>query len=223
MCLRDAAAKRRLLAIPLSAASPRSRALMSELPTTLSVTVRPFDLLFPDLARRDVLAIDVVGAENRPPITLLFRELYCTDPGCDCHRVILHAAIAGREHVIAGIGYGFEPSRPPFQDEPQIMLDPLNPQSELSDAVLDVFTKLVTSSPSVRERFIEHYVMFKNVVDDPSHPDHHKVRGNEHSDPGFSPAYKPRPQGFAPNQRCHCRSGKKFKNCCGRFPVAERE
>lgn len=95
-------------------------------------------------------------------------------------------------------------------DEPQIFLDPLNPQSEMSDVVLDVFTKLVESEPSVRERFVRHYEMWKTVVDNPEHPDHSKVRSKNHDD-----------LTFPPNMRCSCRSGRKFKNCCGRASATD--
>lgn len=182
----------------------------------------PFDLLFPDLARSEALFIEVADKRSRPAALLVFREFYCNDPGCDCRRVILHAVVAGQQRIVAGIGYGFEPSKPPFHDEPQIFLDPLNPQSELSDVVLDVFTKLVESEPSVRERFIEHYTLWKRVVDNPAHPDHRKVRSKNHSDSTFSPAYRPGgPTPFPPNMRCYCRSGKKFKNCCGKVALAD--
>jgi hypothetical protein len=183
----------------------------------------PFDLVFPDLARRECFVIEVCDARSRPAGIVVFREFYCNEPGCDCRRVVLHAAITGKPGVVAGIGYGFEPALPPFDDEPQSMLDPLNPQSELSDHVLNVFTKVVEREPSVRERFVEHYRRWKDVIDNPAHPDHAKVRSEYHDDPTFRPAYAPRAMGFAPNQRCHCRSGKKFKNCCGRrATTAER-
>jgi hypothetical protein len=187
--------------------------------------VLPFDLLFHDIARRECLAIEVADSRSRPAGLVIFREFYCNDPGCDCRRVVLHAAVAGQQRIIAGIGYGFEPPKPPFDDEPQAMLDPLNPQSELSEVVLDLFTKLVESEPSVRARFIEHYAMWKRVVDDPTHPDHGKVRSKNHDDSTFSPAYRPGgPTPFPANQRCYCRSGKKFKNCCAKnAAVTEHE
>ena len=177
----------------------------------------PFDLVFPDLARSEALFIEIADKRSRPAGLLVFREFYCNDPGCDCRRVVLHGAVAGQQRVIAGIGYGFEPAKPPFHDEPQIFLDPLNPQSELSDVVLNVFTKLVESEPSVRERFIRHYEMWKSVVDNPKHPDHGKVRSMNHEDSTFSPVYRTGgPTPYPPNMRCYCRSGKKFKNCCRR-------
>lgn len=179
----------------------------------------PFDLVFSDLARREAVAVHPLDEHARPIGTLLFREFYCNDPGCDCRRVVLHAIWVEKRRVVAGIGYGFEPAGPPFDDEPQIMLDPLNPQSDLSEHVLALCEELIEREPGVRERFIRHYEQWKQVVDDPRHPDHAKVRGENHADPAFVPAYRPT-DAVPRNQRCPCRSGKKYKNCCGRAASA---
>ena len=56
----------------------------------------------------------------------------------------------------------------PFDDEPQVMLDPINPQSELSDHVLALFQEVLETQPGVRERFVRHYELWKQAVDDPS-------------------------------------------------------
>jgi hypothetical protein len=121
--------------------------------------VLPFDHLFPELATREVLLIE--DASTRPSTIFVFREFYCTDPRCDCRRVVLHATVDSRPRVIASIGYGFEPPLPPFEDEPQALLDPINPQSEMSDTVLDLFTTFVEREPAIRERLISHYVRWK--------------------------------------------------------------
>lgn len=145
-----------------------------------------FDHVFMSVARKESRAIH---AFNQAGITetYLFREFYCTDPGCDCRRVILHVHWVEGERVAATINYAFEPSR--RRDEPQIYLDPLNPQSERSDALLALFTGMIAKDVEYRERLIQHYAMWKQVVDDPSHPQHGKVRGQEHDDPSFRPAF----------------------------------
>ena len=209
--------QRNAASAPLVRRLRRASTPLSDRPTTLTL-VLPFDHLFPELAIREVLMIE--DASTRPSRILVFREFYCTDPRCDCRRVVLHATVDGRPRVIASIGYGFEPPLPPFEDEPQALLDPLNPQSEMSETVLDLFTTLVEREPAIRERLISHYVRWKNVVDDPRYPDHRKVRSAYHDDSTFSPVYPPRDEGFPANQRCFCRSGKKYKNCCGRAAAA---
>ncbi len=159
----------------------------------------PFDRVFNDVARREACVLALQDAASSTLGTLLFREFYCSDRGCDCRRVVLHAHWVEQQRVVASIGYGFEPAAPPFDDEPQVMLDPLNPQSELSEQILRLFEEVVERDADIRAAFVRHYEQWKRVVDDPSHPDHAKLR-------------PPIP----PNQRCPCRSGKKFKNCCGR-------
>jgi hypothetical protein len=179
----------------------------------------PFDVLFPDLAQRESFAIEAVDNEGEPETAFVFRELYCPDRGCDCRRVMLQVSLADDDEVVATIGYSFDAQRTKRLGIPQIMLDPLNTQSDLSNTVLELFTRLVKAQPEVRERFTEHYAMWKNVVDDPTHPDHSRLRGRVRSKPTLSATSKPVSTGFAPNQRCYCRSGKKFKNCCGRASV----
>lgn len=173
-----------------------------------------FDRAYLDLARREALAVQFLGEGGKPSGTLLFREFYCNDPGCDCRRVVLHAVWVERGQTVASIGYGFEPAAPPFDDEPQVMLDPINPQSELSGHVLALFQEVLDTQPGVRDRFVRHYELWKQAVDDPAHPDHAKVRSRHHGDPTFRPAYRARPE-VPRNQPCPCGSGKKHKRCCG--------
>ena len=90
---------------------------------------------------------------------------------------------------VATINHAFEPPKPPFEDEGQTFLDLMNPQSALSDDLLDMFKEMVANDEVYRQRLERHYKMWKSVVDDPSHPDHHKVRSEFHDDPDFEPAF----------------------------------
>lgn len=148
-----------------------------------------FDHVFWDVARRDSRAIQTVDAAGSPA-TFVFREFYCTEPGCDCRRVVLHVHWVEAKLVAASINYAFEPSR--RRSEPQISLDPLNPQSEHSSALLTLFIKMIAEEREFRESLHRHYAMWKQVVDDPSHPDHRKVRGAAHDDPSFRPEFPKR-------------------------------
>lgn len=148
-----------------------------------------FDHVFWDVAKRDSRAIQTVDGTGSPA-TFVFREFYCTEPGCDCRRVVLHIHWVEAKRVAASINYAFEPSR--RRSEPQISLDPLNPQSEHSSALLTLFIEMLAKDREFRERLHRHYAMWKQVVDDPSHPDHKKVRGAAHDDPSFRPAFPKR-------------------------------
>jgi hypothetical protein len=145
-----------------------------------------FDHVFWDVAKRDSRAIQAVDPTGAPA-TFVLREFYCNEPGCDCRRVVLHLHWVEGKRVAASINYAFERSK--RRDEPQISLDPLNPQSEHSRGLLALFTEIIAKDKAYREQLHRHYAMWKQVVDDPSHPDHAKVRGAAHDDPSFRPAF----------------------------------
>ncbi len=63
-----------------------------------------------------------------PNRTFLFVEAYCVEPKCDCRTAT-----------------AFEPPRPPFEDEGQPFLNPLNPQSPMSYAFLKMFEKMIVN------------------------------------------------------------------------------
>jgi hypothetical protein len=177
------------------------------------------DTLFPDLAREDACTVRAALDGSDEAVEYAAREFYCAEPRCDCRRVILHFVDPQRKRVLASINYAFDPSKPPFEDEPQISLDPLNPQSEQSDLVLYAFERMIGAEPEHRERFLRHYRLWKSVVDDPRHADHRKVRSVHHDNPSFRPAFPVESfQRVTPkvgaNAACPCGSGKKYKKCC---------
>ncbi len=144
------------------------------------------------------------------------------EPRCDCRRVLLEVVDGATREQFATINHAFEPPKPPFEDEGQTFLDPINPQSPMSPALLGVFVEMIANDPAYQARLERHYAMWKRVVDDPSHPDHSKVRSALHDDPGFKPAFprqtpvrREAPK-VGPNAPCPCGSGTTFKTCCGR-------
>jgi hypothetical protein len=180
----------------------------------------PFDTVFPDLAKNEVRVVHIVDRHELPKGAYLLREFYCNEPECDCRRVLLQVYWAEGEIVAATINYAFEPSKPPFDDEPQLFLDPLNPQTDMSEVLFDIFEEMIATDRPYHDRLVRHYEMWKRVVDDPEHPDHAKVRSEEHDDPSFRPVF-PRQEPLrrtgpkvGPNAPCPCGSGKKYKRCC---------
>jgi hypothetical protein len=103
-----------------------------------------------------------------------------------------------------------------------VFLDPLNPQSELADAVLDLFTKMIANDRVYHDRLVRHYEMWKRVVDDPGHPLHARVRSAAHDDLSFTPAFRWSKERVrarneplcGPYEPCPCGSGQKYKFCC---------
>jgi hypothetical protein len=179
-----------------------------------------FASVFLDLVRDESLWLCVGDTAEVPRGEYVFREFYCNEPRCDCRRVLLHVVSLTSRRVVASINYAFEPPEPPYEDEGQCFLDPLNPQTELGPAILRMFLGLLEADPSRHARFVRHYELWKSVVDDPSHPDHGKVRSVAHGDRSFRPAFlQMQPaQGarskVGPNEPCPCGSGKKYKRCC---------
>ncbi len=83
-------------------------------------------------------------------------EFFCPDPTCDCHRVMLNIACEEQlaRGYLATISYGFD------RDEEMAgpYLDPLHPQSEYSEALLDLVTSSALSecgSPVQRLRIVK--------------------------------------------------------------------
>lgn len=180
-----------------------------------------FDVLFPDVAKNECRTLRPINDPRVPEETFLFREHYCTERDCDCRRALLQIWSTERRRVVATINYGFEPSKPPFDDEPRVFLDPINPQSDLSDRLLEAFETMLENDPGYHDRLVRHYAMWKAVVDNPSHPDHPKVRNETHDEPSFLCAFPKRQEPVrrdgpkvGPNAPCPCGSGKKFKKCC---------
>lgn len=145
-----------------------------------------FDYVFLDVARNESRAITTQDADGTAA-TFLFREFYCTEPRCNCRRVVLLVEWIEGRRVAASINYAFDPSK--RRDEPQLFLDPLNSQSEHSEKLFRIFRQIVATDHDYVARLHRHYTMWRRVVDDPAHPDHRKVRGAAHDDPSFEPAF----------------------------------
>ncbi|HVJ90548.1 MAG TPA: SEC-C metal-binding domain-containing protein [Labilithrix sp.] len=180
----------------------------------------PFDTIFPDIAKNEARVIRALDHDELPRGTYVFRELYCNEPNCDCRRALVQVYWAEGKRVAATVNYAFEPPKAPFADEPQIFLDPMNPQSDSSSVLFDMFKEMIAADRAYHDRLVRHYEMWKRVVDDPTHPDHARVRSAEHDDPSFRAAF-PRQEPvqregpkIGPNEPCPCGSGKKYKRCC---------
>lgn len=133
----------------------------------------PFDLLFMDVARKESRAVGLTDPRGQHVGSFLFREYFCNESGCDCGIVLIHAVWAERRQVAATFSYIFEP----FPEEPQLELDPMGPQSDLSTPLLQMFERSLAEDAAYRPALLRHYAMWRSVVDDPSHPDHSKLGG----------------------------------------------
>lgn len=180
------------------------------------MTMKAFHMLFPEVARDESRSAAVFESDDLPNRTYLFQEAYCAIPKCDCRRVILSVIDTENGRLVATISHGFEPPKPPFDEFGQTFLDPLNPQSEYSDELLELFRGMIEHDPAYHDRLVRHYKMWKRVVDDPRHPDHERIRASRPgvgSSPPSTPIRRSGPK-VGPNDPCPCGSGRKFKKCC---------
>ncbi len=115
----------------------------------------PFDRQFPNCANAERLVLHLTDtAPPLPPGDYSFFEWYCEDPACDCRRALLQVGspqYPGR--ILATINFGWESEA--FYTERMhgdaeagreivsASLDPLNPQSELAEALLAKFREHV--------------------------------------------------------------------------------
>jgi hypothetical protein len=137
----------------------------------------PFAERFPDLARRET-RIAIVGPNDTelPEDEYVFVENYCTDPSCDCRRVLLAVMSTKRRAQVATINYAFDPPSADDLDPEQTFLDPLNLQSDLSPALLDLFEHVVLEDEAYRRRLERHYGLIKgSAVRRIVAPAHHTI------------------------------------------------
>ena len=138
----------------------------------------PFWERFPDVAARETRGVIVSPPQNPQPgdlpsDTYVFGEFYCDDPACDCRRVLFHVWSHDRPNIVlATINYGWESEafytqwmhgdREAAREIRDASLDPLNPQSEWSPLLLNLFQKIVLADPAYIARLARRYEMFKD-------------------------------------------------------------
>src|SRR5689334_17542818 len=112
-----------------------------------SMSMMRFGLLFPQLAEGETRTAIILEPSARngylPADEYGMDELYCTERRCDCRRVMINVLARRARRHVATINHAFEP---PAQGDPvpeQTFLDPLNKQSELAPALLELFQNTV--------------------------------------------------------------------------------
>ncbi len=140
-----------------------------------------FAVLFPEIAVAETRSITVQvgkfpGPSGLPSDEYGLLELYCTEPRCDCRRVMFNVVSRAQNRQLATINHAFElPAKDAAVPE-QTFLDPLNVQSEWSNKLLDMVVKYILTDQKYSRRLERHYSMFKEVVNNPKHPQFYKIR-----------------------------------------------
>jgi hypothetical protein len=140
-----------------------------------SMPMTPFVERFPEVGARETRSVTVTHRQDLPDGEYGFVELYCDEPDCDCRRVMIDVLRpeTGWSEVWATISYGWESldfyrkwggaaTDPIEMKEPY--LDPLNPQTKYSFALLNLF-RFLLQSPDYVERLKQHYQMFRDSVE----------------------------------------------------------
>jgi hypothetical protein len=176
----------------------------------------PFFTVDPELAEKETRVLHLLVPQGQLPAgTYGLLEFYCPDPACDCQRVMLNVAEEKQPNrFLASISYGFD------RDDEMAgpFLDPLNPQSQYAEQLLQLVEETVLSNPRYVARLERHYVLVKQAASDPKHPAYRKLRRVLVDDARSFPAPQARTKTrrVGRNDPCPCGSGKKYKHCCGR-------
>jgi len=135
----------------------------------------PFFSRFPELAARETRTVKLLEPfAGLPAGEYGFLELYCNEPTCDCRRVLFQVCRADRPNkVLATINYGWESEdfyaqwlhgdRESARELASADLDPLNTQSKLSPALLELFRQILLEDRAYIDRLRRHYGMFKRA------------------------------------------------------------
>lgn len=135
----------------------------------------PFHEQCPDVAKRETRSLTVTRDTTVPAGTYLLRELYCTDPDCDCRRVFFDVVSVEENESRAVIAYGWE-DREYYEDwfgmdMPQVIdelmgpaLNTASPQSEYAPILLKTIEEQILTDDAYIERIQNHYQMFKESI-----------------------------------------------------------
>ncbi|MBI4661865.1 MAG: hypothetical protein HY735_23845 [Verrucomicrobia bacterium] len=136
-------------------------------------SMSPFWDRFPEVAARETRTIILPYPQGGLPAgSYGFLELFCTDPKCDCRRVLLQVRSEDKpDTVLATINYGWESvafyaqwlhgDHEGAREIKNASLDPLNPQSKNAPSFLRLFQTVVLQDKAYIKRLKRHYTIFK--------------------------------------------------------------
>src|SRR5439155_19404082 len=103
--------------------APRSGVLPNLSPPEAFVMLKLYGHFFPEQAKVETRTMTVINGEMLPDDEYGILEAYCTDPACDCRRVLLNI-LGRRQGALAAISFGFDRKAP----DAGTLLDPPNRQ-----------------------------------------------------------------------------------------------
>lgn len=141
--------------------------------------------LLPEVARRETCDATIMPPEGGdesgglPAGCYGFAESYCIDPHCDCRRVLITVFSKEQRRPLAVIGHAFEPPGPDSLVREQTYLDPILPQSEWAEELLDLFVNVILADAAYAKRLVRHYGLVKAAIHNPRDPIHERVNAAE--------------------------------------------
>lgn len=127
-----------------------------------------FDV-FPEKTKTELRTATIVdGSPNDtlPIGTYIFTEYYCTDPDCNCQRVLVkvfHArSESARPEEVATISYSWNPKSDEIWeivhgDMPNPFLDPFHRQAEYAPVLLNLWNSMIEYDKAYALRLRRHY------------------------------------------------------------------
>jgi hypothetical protein len=128
-----------------------------------SSAVTAFHQVFRDIAEREYLMFGLDGPRGRSIGTFAVRELYCTDPQCECSTVVLLVVQATPQERVAAI-------IPWDLDDPELpSLDRTGPTDRLAKDLLGVVYDHIRDG-GYRETLRRHHALWRSAIVDRSDP-----------------------------------------------------
>jgi hypothetical protein len=127
-----------------------------------------FDV-FPERRRTELRTAIFENGNADDPLpdgTFIFTEYFCTDPKCDCQRVLVKIFHARSENAhpneVATISYGWNPSSDDIwgivnSDMPNPFLDPFHRQVSYASELLDFWSTMIERDKVYASRIQRHY------------------------------------------------------------------
>lgn len=122
----------------------------------------PFIALFPEQAKTETRTLITRGHAELPDDDYALAEAYCSDPHCDCRRVMLNI-LGRRQGHVATISFAFDHGA----EMAGSFLDPLNQQSPYSNTLLKLVTQVLADAAYV-VRLTAHYYQVKGLTAAPT-------------------------------------------------------
>ena len=169
----------------------------------------PFHDKCPDIAEKETRTLIIHGNSELPDDMYTLLELYCDEKNCDCRRVFLNIFSENTQKTLAVITYGWEKRKYYIdwmgENDPDAIDSLIGPelnlsshQSKLAPALLKKIDFVLKTDISYVKRLKEHYKIFRKEI------------GKQNQMKPFVSQVK-----IGRNESCPCRSGKKYKKCCG--------